>query len=153
VSGHPGPKRPLFIRLLRLQNIHPSGLLCFVLFEGAIGFAVLLALAELVSWWAVLVLPTVIAALVKINDVVAGAYNRAELTRRFTTRRTPGASARGVAVVPSSRDDETWVSDDIDAPTEILRGQAFHASTRTRRRAMNERAFVPANGGRSPRLR
>jgi hypothetical protein len=34
--------------------------------------AVLLALAELVSWWAVLVLPAALAAMVKINDLVMG---------------------------------------------------------------------------------
>jgi hypothetical protein len=46
--------------------------LTFVFFEGAIALATLLALAELVNWWAVLVLPTAVAAMVKINDVIAG---------------------------------------------------------------------------------
>ena len=37
---------------------------------------ILLALAELVSWWGVLVLPVTVAVMVKLNDVVAGALTR-----------------------------------------------------------------------------
>jgi len=36
----------------------------------------LLALAELVSWWGVLVLPATVALMVKLNDVIAGALSR-----------------------------------------------------------------------------
>jgi hypothetical protein len=71
------PPRPLYARLLRLRHLRPSGLWCFVFFEGMIGLGVLLALAELVSWWAVLVLPAVVAVMVKVNDVLAGAWTRA----------------------------------------------------------------------------
>ena len=46
-------------------------MLCFLFFEGTVALAVLLALAELVTWWAVLVLPVVVAAMVKLNDLVA----------------------------------------------------------------------------------
>ncbi|MEU8112439.1 hypothetical protein [Micromonospora sp. NPDC048947] len=63
--------RPLYARLLGLRFVNPGGVLCFLFFEGAIALAVLLALAELVSWWAVLVLPVVVAAMVKLNDMVA----------------------------------------------------------------------------------
>ncbi|MEK8109665.1 hypothetical protein NKG94_44735 [Micromonospora sp. M12] len=63
--------RPLYARLLGLRFVNPGGVLCFLFFEGAIALAVLLALAELVSWWAVLVLPAVVAAMVKLNDMVA----------------------------------------------------------------------------------
>ncbi|WFE31655.1 hypothetical protein [Micromonospora sp. WMMD975] len=63
--------RPLYARVLGLRFVNPGGVLCFVFFEGAVALAVLLALAELVSWWAVLVLPTAVAAMVKLNDVVA----------------------------------------------------------------------------------
>ncbi|MGW5561387.1 hypothetical protein ACWER9_29720 [Micromonospora sp. NPDC003944] len=63
--------RPLYARLLGLRCVNPGGVLCFLFFEGAIALAVLLALAELVSWWAVLVLPVVVAAMVKLNDMVA----------------------------------------------------------------------------------
>lgn len=71
-TGEP-PRRPMYARVLRLRQLHPSGLLCFLLFEGMIALAVLLALAELVSWWGVLVLPVAVAAMVKLNDVIAGA--------------------------------------------------------------------------------
>ncbi|MET7672117.1 hypothetical protein [Micromonospora luteifusca] len=63
--------RPLYARLLGLRFVNPGGVLCFVFFEGTIALAVLLALAELVTWWAVLVLPVVVAAMVKLNDMVA----------------------------------------------------------------------------------
>ncbi|WP_027658441.1 hypothetical protein [Salinispora pacifica] len=63
--------RPLYARLLGLRFVNPGGVLCFVFFEGAVALAALLALAELVSWWSVLVLPTMVAVMVKINDVVA----------------------------------------------------------------------------------
>ncbi|SBT46017.1 hypothetical protein [Micromonospora auratinigra] len=63
--------RPLYARVLGLRFVNPGGVLCFLFFEGAVALAALLALAELVSWWAVLVLPAVVAAMVKLNDVVA----------------------------------------------------------------------------------
>jgi hypothetical protein len=46
---------------------------CFILFEGMIAVGVLLALTELVDWWTPVVLPVAVAAMVKINDMVAGA--------------------------------------------------------------------------------
>jgi hypothetical protein len=69
--------RPLYARMLRLRNIAPSGLLCFVFLEGSIALGLLLALAELVSWWGVLVLPVMVALMVKLNDVIAGSLTRA----------------------------------------------------------------------------
>ncbi|MFR9777294.1 hypothetical protein ACL02O_14705 [Micromonospora sp. MS34] len=63
--------RPLYARVLGLRFVNPGGVLCFLFFEGSVALAVLLALAELVNWWAVLVLPAVVAAMVKLNDVVA----------------------------------------------------------------------------------
>ncbi|MGY0233388.1 hypothetical protein [Longispora urticae] len=69
----PQPHRPLYARVLRLRHVHPGGLMCFLLLEGSVLLAVLLSMAELVSWWSVLVLPLVVAVMVKVNDVVAGA--------------------------------------------------------------------------------
>ncbi|PRY24011.1 hypothetical protein CLV70_114144 [Pseudosporangium ferrugineum] len=69
-------RQPLYARLLGLQYLAPSGFLCFVFLEGAIALGILLALAELVSWWGVLVLPVTVAVMVKLNDVVAGALMR-----------------------------------------------------------------------------
>lgn len=83
-------QQPLYARTLGLQYLTPSGFLCFVFFEGTVALGVLLALAELVSWWGVLVLPITVAAMVKLNDVVAGAVSR-PVTR--AARRPPTTSA------------------------------------------------------------
>ena len=50
---------PLYVRVLRLRHLHVGGFASFLLFECMIAVGVLLALAELVSWWAVPVLPGV----------------------------------------------------------------------------------------------
>ena len=71
-AGHP----PLYARMLRLKSLAPSGFLCFTFLEGSVALGILLALAELVSWWGVLVLPATVAVMVKLNDVVAGAVSR-----------------------------------------------------------------------------
>ncbi|MGV9215237.1 hypothetical protein ACTFTM_25540 [Micromonospora sp. RB23] len=76
VSADEERYRPLYARLLGLRFVNPGGVLCFLFFEGAIALAVLLALAELVTWWAVLVLPVVVAAMVKLNDMVAAVVVR-----------------------------------------------------------------------------
>jgi hypothetical protein len=97
VSGVAAPKRPLYARVLRLRYVHPGGLVCFLFFEGMILLAVLLALAELVTWWIVIILPVSVAAMVKINDVIAGLsftqHGKAVLPRRIP------AVARGSAAV------------------------------------------------------
>src|SRR5206468_5281774 len=69
--GRTAMTRPLYARLLRLKHITPGGLLCFVFLEGAVALGVLLALAELVTWWGVLLLPLTVALMVKLNDVFA----------------------------------------------------------------------------------
>jgi hypothetical protein len=69
--------RPLYARMLRLKHLTPSGFLCFVFLEGAVALGILLALAELVSWWGVVVLPITVAIMVKLNDVIAGSLMRA----------------------------------------------------------------------------
>ena len=69
---------PFYARVLRLRHLAPSGFLCFIFLEGAVALGILLALAELVSWWGVLVLPLAVAAMVKLNDVVAGALTPAQ---------------------------------------------------------------------------
>jgi hypothetical protein len=73
--GAPGvePARPLYARVLRLRHLKPSSTLCFVFLEGSIALGIVLALAELVDPWGVIVLPLSVAAMVKINDTVAGA--------------------------------------------------------------------------------
>lgn len=76
-DGDDAPARPpLYARILRLRTIRPSATLCFVFFEGSIALGVLLALTEIVSWWVVAILPLLVAVMVKLNDVVAGAGRR-----------------------------------------------------------------------------
>jgi hypothetical protein len=70
------PTRPFYERLLRLNHLRLRGPVAFALFEGSIGVAVLLALAEFVSWWGVLAIPASVALMVKLNDIVAGAAIR-----------------------------------------------------------------------------
>lgn len=94
-------QRPLYARILGLQYLTPSGLLCFVFLEGAVTLGVLLALAELVSWWGVLVLPLTVAAMVKLNDVIAGAVSPPAVpttTRPALRQRTGGTTASRAAV-------------------------------------------------------
>ncbi|GAB3159498.1 hypothetical protein GCM10027290_64490 [Micromonospora sonneratiae] len=93
----------MYSRILRLRHVNPGGLLRFIYFEGAVFLGVLLGLAELMSWWGVLILPVVVAALVKINDEVAAAIARSasrvpEVEQdRFRREITP---AVGRAAVP-----------------------------------------------------
>jgi hypothetical protein len=68
--------RPLYARVLFLRTIDPGPVLCFFFFEGAIAAGATLALAGLVPWWAVAVLPATVAAMVKLNDVVAASARR-----------------------------------------------------------------------------
>jgi hypothetical protein len=68
--------RPLYARRLRLRHLRLTQLTTFVLFEGSVLIAIVLALAEIVSWWAVLAIPVAVAVMVKFNDVVAGVLNR-----------------------------------------------------------------------------
>jgi hypothetical protein len=104
------PHRPLYARALRLRYVNPSGLLCFLFVEGAVALAVLLALAELVSWWGVVALPASVAIMVKVDDLVAGAVARsatpipagvrAEAGRGGREERAVGRASVRTAIVP-----------------------------------------------------
>jgi hypothetical protein len=63
----------MYARLLRLRHIRPGVIACFFFLEGSFALAGVLALSGLVSVWAILVLPAVVAVAVKLNDVVTGA--------------------------------------------------------------------------------
>jgi hypothetical protein len=65
-------RAPLYVRALKLRRLRIGGLVSFLLFECMIALGVLLALAELVSWWAVAVLPGAVALMVKVNDLAMG---------------------------------------------------------------------------------
>jgi hypothetical protein len=99
-------RRPLYARILRLRHIQPGWILCFLYFEGIVALAVVLALVGFVTWWGVLVLPVTVAAMVKLNDVVAGRLTRAERARNKAARRA-ARPAGGEA--PVSRDDATML--------------------------------------------
>jgi len=88
-------QQPLYARMLGLQYLAPGGFLCFVFLEGAVALGVLLALAELVSWWGVLVLPAMVAAMVKLNDVVAGSLIRPAAAARATSAGTVRTAPHG----------------------------------------------------------
>jgi hypothetical protein len=128
--------------------------MCFMLFEGVVALAILLSLAELVNWWSVLVLPAIVAGLVKINDIVAGAFTRVvamDATMRFTTRRHLG-EARGTASVPRRRRDTGTGAVELESPTQVLpqsssvAGDGESPPRTGRRRATNQRRFAPASG-------
>ncbi|MFC7532100.1 hypothetical protein [Actinoplanes sp. GCM10030250] len=98
--------QPLYARVLRLRNLAPSGLLCFVFLEGAVVLGVLLSLAELVSWWGVLVLPITVALMVKFNDLVAGTFTPTSATTEPATARAsvlrPATPSTGFSPQPAS---------------------------------------------------
>ncbi|MEH1128104.1 hypothetical protein [Micromonospora sp. CPCC 206061] len=96
--------RPLYARVLGLRHLHPSGLVCFLFFEGAAAFGVLLALTELVSWWAIVILPVSIAVMVKVNDLVAGAVARsAQRVAEIEREREASVAVGRAAVVARHR--------------------------------------------------
>jgi hypothetical protein len=102
--------RPLYARLLRLRHITPGGLLCFVFLEGAIALGALLALAELVSWWGVIVLPLTVAVMVKLNDVIAGflPHAPAPVAARAPVRRPIGEESTARLPVGQSGINRPW---------------------------------------------
>jgi hypothetical protein len=107
-------QQPLYARMLGLRHMTPSGFLCFVFLEGAVALGILLALAELVSWWGVLVLPLSVAVMVKLNDIVAGMLARPPAPRTAPPRRSP-------PVRPAAPPTPSW-SDD-GGQTVDLRGR------------------------------
>jgi hypothetical protein len=102
-------QQPLYARLLGLQYLAPSGFLCFVFLEGAIVLGILLALAELVSWWGVLVLPITVAVMVKLNDVVAGILARPSVPVAAPSGSAGSPVLRPPVVRPPASDDRPTV--------------------------------------------
>ncbi|MFI5954855.1 hypothetical protein [Cryptosporangium sp. NPDC051539] len=78
--------RPLYARALRLRYLDPGKVLCAMFFEGSIAVAMLLAFADLVSWWGVLAGPVTVAVMVKLNDVVVGRLPDPHAARRPRVR-------------------------------------------------------------------
>ena len=125
-------QQPLYARILGLQYLAPSGFLCFVFLEGAVALGVLMALAELVSWWGVLVLPLTVAAMVKLNDVVAGALIRTpDTTGRPPAAETPGRTVGAETVrLPASLISQ--VGGPISEPPPSLRPSTARQPTASR---------------------
>jgi hypothetical protein len=65
--------RPFYARVLRLKHIEPNSVLCFLFLEGTLGIGLFLALAEFTPWWIIPALVVAVAAMVKLNDLIAGA--------------------------------------------------------------------------------
>lgn len=79
-DGGPEPgARPLYARVLRLRHLSLGTWQRAALAEGMLAVGVLLALADLASAWTIVVLPVVVAAVVKAHDVLQGDLDRAEL--------------------------------------------------------------------------
>ncbi|SCL22171.1 hypothetical protein [Micromonospora inyonensis] len=115
--------RPLYARILGLRFVNPGGVLCFLFFEGTVALAALLALAELTSWWAVLLLPAAVAVMVKLNDIVAASVVRSaslvpEQERdRFRRQMEPAVGRAPVPARAARRRDTTPVGHPVDPVT------------------------------------
>ncbi|MGH3646693.1 MAG: hypothetical protein ACRDTM_05915 [Micromonosporaceae bacterium] len=127
--------RPLYARVLRLKHIRPGSVLCFVFFELTIFVAAVLGFAELISWWMVPVLPVVVAVMVKLNDVIAGA---AAGTPPASPERSDddeladyGSSEPDEAEPVGYADDETVVLGD-PSESDTLRAEAEKTEVRSR---------------------
>jgi hypothetical protein len=112
--------------MLGLRYVRPSALMSFLLCECAIALAALLALADLVSWWAVAVLPLSIAAMVKLNDLVTGAMRRSTRSNATTRTATVRAPRRAAQPVP----EPAAPFADLDARVEIGARQLAHVVQR-----------------------
>jgi hypothetical protein len=85
-----GQNEPLYPRLLRLRNIHPSGWQRAALVEGMAVLGVLAALADKATSWAPVILPVAAAVVVKFHDVLVGVLpGRSDLAQDAERRRHP----------------------------------------------------------------
>jgi hypothetical protein len=69
-------RAPLYWRLLRLRQLRPNGWQRALLVEGSVAVGVLLVLADAATAWTVLVLPVVVALVVKANDLLLDRLRR-----------------------------------------------------------------------------
>ncbi len=107
-----GTTRPLYFRALRIRHLRVRPWVVFLLFEGSFVLAILLAFAEIVDWWGVLIIPAVVAIMVKVNDMVAAAMLEPLAEAQL---RTPGVVPRratGWSSVPRTGRLTTEIADD-----------------------------------------
>jgi hypothetical protein len=89
-----------YARLLRLRHIGLGPLTSFVLFEGSILVALLLALAEFIDVWGVPVIPVAVGIMVKLNDAVAGVLIRPLAIAQLRAPRMVETTVVGWSPVP-----------------------------------------------------
>lgn len=63
---------PFYPRLLRLRHVHPNGWQRALLVEGMLVLGVLVALADLATAWAPVILVVATAVVVKFHDLLTG---------------------------------------------------------------------------------
>jgi hypothetical protein len=68
-EGSPPPVA-LYVRVLRLQGLAPNTWQRMLLVEGVFIIAGILVLADVASAWTLIVLPVMVALMVKLNDVI-----------------------------------------------------------------------------------
>jgi hypothetical protein len=71
-------ERSLSVRLLRLKTLRPSGWQRVLLWEGTFFAALIAALADVAPAWLMLVVPLLVAAMVKLNDIVVTRLDRTD---------------------------------------------------------------------------
>lgn len=114
-------RRPLYHRLLRLRVLRPGQITTFLLFEGSVMVAILLALAEVVDWWGVLAIPVAVAVMVKLNDAVAAVLRRPVAVAQLDRSRLRGGPAVGISARPTTARLTSWISRERDV---VARGIA-----------------------------
>jgi hypothetical protein len=92
--------------------VRPGPLATFVLFEGSVIAAIVLALADIVTGWGVLVIPVAVAVMVKLNDVVAAALRRPDAIAQLGRPRLADPVAVGISPRPRSAHLTTWIESD-----------------------------------------
>jgi hypothetical protein len=100
-----------YARLLRLRHTNLNGYLGLVLFEGTVAIAALLACAEAMTPWGVVVVPMAVAVMVKYHDVILGVLARPAAAAQL--RRPRPRVAIGRSSVPRPSRPTTWI--DVDA--------------------------------------
>ena len=75
-SGGRTRRRPMYAKVLRLRHVDPSGWQRAVFLEGSLAVAAILTLSGSTSVWSLLVLPIVVAVVVKGHDLLAGRLRR-----------------------------------------------------------------------------
>jgi hypothetical protein len=91
---------PMYARLLRLRHLRLGQLTAFILCEGSVLIAVMLALADIIRWSGVFVIPVAVAVMVKLNDVVAGVLARPVAIAQLNTGRMLAGPAVGLSPMP-----------------------------------------------------